>query len=640
MPKQSNLSKIDIKQVCPYCLKAEKTLFGHNCNDLPPNFNYNEKISSATFFPEIYKKSDGIGKNGRLDVYKLNPVKYQILFLKSYNHLLNPENAEKSVEFDIQESINSNTTESLIQNHILIHNSSNLKQVCPFCFKLFNSLVDHHCEKLEEQNPNFAFRADLLFDDFFIYLYKNLKSWLKSGRVDLHKLPQKKYHDLFFKIYYRMIEMEQPSLESARMEKDYLSKKEKKKKSTTKLEEYEKKIQIAAIAKRKKVEFQVKQLCPYCFRPFQTLEGHHCSDQPENFDFSPKISESTFFEELYQKLHILTKTGRIDTHKVNRDQYSSLFQKYYNKLLSPKVESSSQQPRTTEKSLAKSQNKESDQSSTSLHADLGKMANEDFGDMDLLEIFSHDYDLTGVPKPSTTKGIPAGKNVTIPTSKDGMSLCFTCKNMINCPRGLDSTQMENCLKCKDYISSESEETPALSKKTEGSKKLKESLCMNCVFMMNCPRGKNSSEMENIYKCKKYQMIESRIPDSIVSVAVNPQILTTQDLDAEKEQLDNSKKLLLEDILEKWKKERGQLKVFCKKCETEMVKVTTTKKVFYRCSNYPDCKIIGDPWYISQAVKKGVVSHVEHGDLLVLYQYDENKNIVFISTIFSEGKLFL
>ncbi len=72
----------------------------------------------------------------------------------------------------------------------------------------------------------------------------------------------------------------------------------------------------------------------------------------------------------------------------------------------------------------------------------------------------------------------------------------------------------------------------------------------------------------------------------------------------------------------------------------MDKVVTTRKIFYRCQNFPECQIKADPWYISQAVKKNIVSHIEHGDLIVLYQYDDLKNIVTVSEIYSEGKLFL
>ena len=157
------------------------------------------------------------------------------------------------------------------------------------------------------------------------------------------------------------------------------------------------------------------------------------------------------------------------------------------------------------------------------------------------------------------------------------------------------------------------------------------------------------EMERIFSCPQYASME---PDEEVSPST-PQAETPKKQKTrapppdekknlklvEPEELDSDKQDLLAEIMGKWKEERGKLKIYCKACEREMIKIATTKKLFYRCSEFPDCTVQADPWYIEKAVEKIVTSHRKHADVLILYQYDESKNTIYVSEIYSEGKIF-
>lgn len=190
-------------------------------------------------------------------------------------------------------------------------------------------------------------------------------------------------------------------------------------------------------------------------------------------------------------------------------------------------------------------------------------------------------------------------------------------------------------------------------------------------MVDCPRGIDSSQMESIFDCKYYRSMEDGAlevgqanidlnssqeglspskPSGRTDAAVSSNDLVSSimqrreqdemETEAQRAKAEEEKQRRIKEILKEWEKNKGELQVVCKKCESVMTLVKTYKESFYRCSNYPECQITADLWYVGTSQKKRIVSQKIHADLIKLYHYDKAKNLVEVSEIFSEGKLFL
>ena len=655
------------RQTCPFCYKSFLSLYGHECLDLPPNFQFSKKINDASFFKQIYHDSNALSNNGTFDIYKLHPLKYQIAFLRAYSKII-----DSSIEtsFKISESKIKRTSKvdsEIIQNAHFESHSGSVKQICPYCFKSCPKLSDHSCSSLPDDIvSDFYFQENLCSDELFIFLYKKLNAWSSSKNVDLHKLDSNSYNKLFFTYYNRLTKMEEPSLEKARMEKNFSTPSQNK----SRYEEFE----VEILEKAKKVSsgkiLASKSLCPYCFQIISSLRRHSCEKMPSEFSFDSSLKEDLFFEDLYRKLRINTPTGTPDLIKINQSTYAPAFFQFYNFKLQKLHESLFS----------------SDSEDTDISLDLSKLNNQDLNGMDVLDMMSRDYDLTGIPeKPS----IPSFQNrfdLQIPPD-DGMPWCFSCTHMMDCPKGVDSSQMETIFDCDQYENMNVTTPPTKSSIAPSDI----SICGICAHIDNCPLNLNDEQMEQVFQChafaetdtnredrekaiqkeiekelekeiqkkldtkkRKFRLFKRRKKpikeeiiteekDIIVNIQPDPDVEILEESIKEEAEIkitDEEKQDLLAEIMNRWEQDRGQLKVICSSCETEMSKIVTTRKIFHRCNNYPECKIKADPWYVSQAVLKGIVSHIEHGDLIILYQYDDLKNIVTVSEIYSDGKLFL
>ncbi len=382
----------------------------------------------------------------------------------------------------------------------------------------------------------------------------------------------------------------------------------------------------------------------------------------------------------------------MDQYRLNRKSYTKHFLQDYH-ALQKKIEQGADTTdavKNEDNSLAENSDIE----------DLGIEVDDEYSDMDLLELLSRDIDIEGGEKQTKTKSAPKKMH----ESTDGMPLCFSCKNMVDCPKGLDSSQMESCMKCDAYEDMNRDSGASASAEEESgmplcfscsnmidcprgidsnqmetifsckdfqdmnapaeSQEEKTPICFNCSNMINCPRGIDSSQMETIFECKQYRDINEptlvskteggNSSDSQKSIVLETtasegdllsSILSrrTEDREADEKHAkeeEEAKQNRIAEIMKEWEKSKGELKVFCKKCETEMQKVVTQKKVYYQCKNYPECLIRGDEWYVKKATEKRIITQKIKADLIKLYQFDETKNIVSISEIYSEGKLFL
>ncbi|MHA1728468.1 MAG: hypothetical protein ACTSWY_07020 [Promethearchaeota archaeon] len=182
--------------------------------------------------------------------------------------------------------------------------------------------------------------------------------------------------------------------------------------------------------------------------------------------------------------------------------------------------------------------------------------------------------------------------------EEGISPCISCKYIFGgCPKGIDMMEMESVTECEYYIPLEQNNS-----KNSSNSKIKD-------------RGKTASDGR----------------ESISSLGTK-----------NRKNLSDEKKKLLDSILNKWKKEHQKIKIFCAACEMEMIHKKTLKKEKYVCPNFPECKVEAKPRYISVAMKNEnrIATNRLKADLIVLYKYDKNKNIVNISEIYSEEKIFL
>ncbi|UYP44406.1 hypothetical protein NEF87_000691 [Candidatus Lokiarchaeum ossiferum] len=661
--KESKLKKY--RQICPFCFKSFLSLYGHQCLDLPPNFQFSKKIDDASFFKHIYKESDALSDQGTFDIYKLHPVKYQIAFLRAYQKEID---ASIETSFKITDPIIKNpakTETSSVTRNSSVPPSIFIKQICPYCYEGVPSLSEHVCASLpEELSPDFHFQEKICTNDFFIFLYKKLDAWSSSKNVDLYKLNTAAYRLLFFTYYDRMMEMEGPSLEKARMEKNYSTPSHKK----SRFEKFEKEILEKAKKDTLKNFVSSKVLCPYCLQVIHSLRDHKCEKMPSEFSFESALNEELFFEDLYRKLRITTPNGTPDLIKINQSTYSTEFFQFYNFKL--------QKLHDSLYGL--------DEEDLDLTMDLSQLDNQDLSNMDVLDMMSRDYDLTGLPA-KTAKALSTQEKIGLKTPPDdGMPWCFSCTHMMDCPKGVDSSQMETIFDCDLYENMNFSTTSYKSSIVPSDI----SICGICTHIDNCPLNLNSEQMEQVFQCHAFKETETNredrenaiqkeieeelekeiqkklekkrhrfrlfkrqkkrteeiIPNKAEEDLQNLADLENIDISIHEEaqiKITNEEKQdLLKEIMNRWEQDRGQLKVICSSCEAEMSKIVTTRKIFHRCTNYPECKIKADPWYISQAVLKGIVSHIEHGDLIILYQYDDLKNIVTVSEIYSDGKLFL
>lgn len=597
-----------MKQVCPFCFRALPSLTNHKCITMPDNFEFPPEISGAKFFYGVYQVSEGITDQGKLDIHKLHPLKYKSQFQNQYNQFLeegkfdssqflkilqfNPTKSDDNHSVPAPEIRSSGEKLKLVQKRI--------KQICPFCLDEFESLVPHQCSELITSRPDFHFAQELLTDSFFLYLYRKLEAWTKNGLVKTRRLNRVKYHDLFFKIYNRMEQMENPSLDFACDERNYLdieNQNEIKQSLKEFIEEEKSSLMLGRIG----------QVCPYCYHIFSNLADHRCENMPPTFqfpaDFSEKVQD-TWFMELYRQTNSLTEIDKynpkVDLHKMNRATYSELFLESYSTFTLPETESnasSNQRSSNSEKISMESLESEF----AYLDEDEPENQNNpkdnafDFNDLTV-----SDYSNSKSNSISNSKVLPSGdKNQSRDSNLDeSIPLCFSCQKMMNCPRGFNSEQMENVFSCSFFADMTQQKEKKIKSSNEdevSSSSPRPSLCDSCDHYGACPLKKTVEEQKSVYECPEYTSKQK-------DLKIN--------------------------------------RIFCSKCNMEMRLIETMKNDFYRCQNYPECQVTADPFYVKQAISKRVVSHIEHGDLLYLYRYEEEESIIWISQIFSEGKLFL
>ena len=173
-------------------------------------------------------------------------------------------------------------------------------------------------------------------------------------------------------------------------------------------------------------------------------------------------------------------------------------------------------------------------------------------------------------------------------------------------------------------------------------------CIACKHMFGiCPKEIDIMEMENVTECDFYEPPEQDVAESSSTVqkkqatqVISPIINVSSS--KTKEDLDSNKQKILDSILKNWDNERGKLRVICTFCEVEMIHRTTQKKEAYVCPNFPECKVEANPWYINVALNNpnGIATNKLRADLIIIYKFDKRKNLISISEIFSENKIFL
>lgn len=741
---------IKIPQICPYCLTTTDCLYKHKCTEMPIDLEYDIQLFAADFFEDLYKEVGLLPSDNQFNLYKFNRKKYSELFPERYEAFL-----KKFFEKTLHGTISSNDANSLssrdfrpdlanqateistgIQNRVTSKKDLNLKaeerlgfiqnlkrsklgvrQICPYCFLSLPNLADHRCKKLpKEIIPDYKFSAQLLSEDFFVLIYQEIGAWQYSGKVDSYKLDQTKYQNRFLEIYKKLEEKGTNDLKTAltsiwreeekRIEEIEAQKIEERKKKQEKIlaemgfgVKSETRPNIEEILSQKKRKtLTIKQICPFCFDHFQDLKPHSCDKIPldlgDNFNFDGLILTDVFFEDLYREVGALNKYNKLDPFRLNQVKYQKEFLNRYNKEKS-----------RLELHLGENSTKTSPEASLDMPPEdifsigdselsLDLNLDDDLGDMDMLEFLSRDLDKE--PENSSAKSSKRTSPQKIHRSQDGNPLCFSCSLMIDCPKGIDSAKMEECMECDTYENMESvsevpeEKNPLCfscinmmncprgidSSKmetifeckdfadmniTEVNEEEKIPLCFSCTLMINCPRSVDSSAMETIFACKFYTdeeietVVQTNSTSSSNNIISESSTLNADDMaiailhrkeeekleiEERKKREEEEKQKRIQEILKKWEEEKGELQVICKKCETMMKEIITTKKRFYRCSNYPECLIEADSWYVDKASKKGVITQKIHSDLVILYQHDKSKNIVNVSEIFSEGKLFL
>ncbi|UYP45035.1 hypothetical protein NEF87_001320 [Candidatus Lokiarchaeum ossiferum] len=564
--------------LCPFCMHQITDFRDHSCKFKPYNFEFSSDLVANQMFCAVsFSLLDAIDSSGQFDIYLLNRTLYLQIFLKYYTRIFFPKqipashsDSEETYLDTAEFSLPDNQFDIKVQEKLnfyekLYINRKNVKQVCPFCISQYNDLSKHLCKNLPDSYPtDFHVPKYLCTDWIFVYLYQNIGIWNRSGKIDVFKLNGSLYKSLFEECFNLLNKANPPSLKyliTKRYEAQILQQEKEEQ-----LALVQEKIESKLKKKPKKRGTVIQQLCPWCFSLFPSLDLHQCVDRPLNFppqfEFQD-INSDDFFIQLYYKTDGLTKTNQIDLYRINRQKYQDEFfyayEKYFEKL------SHDQQ---------KQQQFIGGDDVSEVISGLDLDVDEEFEDLDVLELLSKDIDIT----PSRPK-----KQKQEIEMEPGIPWCFMCKNMMDCPKGVDSQQMETIFECDLFISQEispikkSQDEPPIKRQSEKSSK------------------SQSKEETNA--------------------------------------------LILE-IMKKWEATRGKLDVYCTKCETEMKKIITSTKEFYRCNNYPECNITADPWYIKRAVESGIFSHKEHGDLLILFKYDKDKNIVKVSEIFSDGKLFL
>ena len=174
-------------------------------------------------------------------------------------------------------------------------------------------------------------------------------------------------------------------------------------------------------------------------------------------------------------------------------------------------------------------------------------------------------------------------------------------------------------------------------------------CLSCSKIGECPNGLSTSEMETLTDCDHfYPVIQDEITveeleNRTEKTEIKRQIITGN-VSKKIENLshDSKKQELFFEILSKWREEQGQLRVVCIKCEAPMIKRMTLKKEYYYCPNFPECKIQAKPIFIAKAIMADncIATNKIQADKIILYRYDDEKNIMTISEIYSDKKNFL
>lgn len=215
------------------------------------------------------------------------------------------------------------------------------------------------------------------------------------------------------------------------------------------------------------------------------------------------------------------------------------------------------------------------------------------GDMDRLEFFSRDLDKES--DKNSTPNLTGTFNYDLDNT---ISPCLSCKNIIECPDGLSTSEMESLRDCDHYI-------PVIQDE----------------IMVD--------ELEN-----RTEKTEIKLQPIIITGDVSKKI--------EKLSRNSKKQELFFSILSKWREEQGQLRVVCIKCEAPMIKRMTLKKEYYYCPNFPECNVQANPIFIAKAIMEdnGIATNKIKADKIVLYRYDDEKNIITVSEIYSDKKIFM
>lgn len=176
-------------------------------------------------------------------------------------------------------------------------------------------------------------------------------------------------------------------------------------------------------------------------------------------------------------------------------------------------------------------------------------------------------------------------------------------------------------------------------------------CLSCKKISECPDGLSTSEMESLKDCDHYypviqnELTVDELEDRTEKLKVKSECkIITGDVSRKIQSLshDSKKQELFFSILSKWREEQGQLRVVCIKCEAPMIKRMTLTKEYYYCPNFPECNVQAKPIFIAKAIMEdnGIATNKIKADKIILYRYDDEKNVITVSEIYSDKKNFM
>ena len=82
----------------------------------------------------------------------------------------------------------------------------------------------------------------------------------------------------------------------------------------------------------------------------------------------------------------------------------------------------------------------------------------------------------------------------------------------------------------------------------------------------------------------------------------------------------------------------EYQVVCEKHKKFMKEFDSLKETYYRCENFPLCKITAKKELISRAIEDQIVTERVSADTIKLYRWDPSKKYVIISIVKKEKGL--